>query len=60
MRRHDRPALTYQEAARVGDHICYYSDLSKLRSHFPRWDLTYTLPRIVEQMVASVADHQRV
>ncbi|MEM6553236.1 MAG: NAD-dependent epimerase/dehydratase family protein [Planctomycetota bacterium] len=51
-----RPNLTYQEGNRVGDHICYYSDLSKLKSHFPEWGLTYTLPEIVEQMVASVTE----
>jgi CDP-paratose 2-epimerase len=46
-----RPQLSYNEKSRVGDHICYYSDLTKLRSHFPNWKLTYTLPQIIEQMV---------
>ena len=23
--------------ARVGDHICYYSDMAKFRAHFPGW-----------------------
>lgn len=47
-----KPRLTYNEQNRIGDHICYYSDLTKLRSHFPDWKLTYSLPQIVEQMVA--------
>jgi len=25
---------------RVGDHICYYSDLRKMRAHYPLWDIT--------------------
>ena len=54
-----KPKLTYSDQNRVGDHICYYSDLRKLKSHFPEWDLTYSLPRIVEEMVQNVSDVQR-
>ena len=46
--------LTYNEQNRIGDHICYYSDLNKLRSHYPKWNLTYSLPQIVEEMVRMV------
>lgn len=49
-----RPQLTYNEQNRIGDHICYYSDLTKLRSHFPEWKLTRTLPQIIEEMVSLV------
>ena len=42
---------TYSETNRVGDHICYISDLTKMREHFPDWDITITLPEIVEQIV---------
>jgi CDP-paratose 2-epimerase len=55
-----RPELTYQDEPRIGDHICYYSDLRKLRSHFPGWNLTYSLDQIVDQMVQAVYDQQRV
>ncbi len=48
-----RPEMTYSEENRRGDHICYYSDLSKLRSHYPDWKLTRSLPQIVEEIVAS-------
>ncbi len=50
------PTLTYNELNRIGDHICYYSDLRKLQSHFPSWKLTYSLPQIVEQMVQLMSD----
>lgn len=50
-----RPRLTYSETNRIGDHICYYSDLRKLRAHFPDWNLTYSLPQIVEEMVERVS-----
>jgi CDP-paratose 2-epimerase len=48
-----RPKLTYQDVNRVGDHICYYSDLRKFKSHYPDWSITYGLPRIVAEMVGA-------
>jgi CDP-paratose 2-epimerase len=36
----------YQDQNRIGDHICYYSDLSKMRQHFPGWDITIPLKQI--------------
>jgi CDP-paratose 2-epimerase len=42
---------SYQDTNRIGDHICYISDLSKLHSHFPKWKLEYSLPRILDQLV---------
>jgi CDP-paratose 2-epimerase len=43
----------YSDQARVGDHICYYSDLSLLRHSLPGWDITRTLDDIFEEIVAS-------
>jgi len=44
-------SLTYQDVARVGDHICYISDLYKLRSHFPHWQIQHSLSQIMEETV---------
>jgi CDP-paratose 2-epimerase len=33
----------YVDQNRKGDHICYISDLSKMKAHFPRWDITKNL-----------------
>jgi CDP-paratose 2-epimerase len=41
---------TYQEANRVGDHICYMTDLRKFRSHYPDWELTFSLDDIVDDV----------
>jgi CDP-paratose 2-epimerase len=49
-----KPQLSYVEQNRVGDHICYYSDLRKLMSHYPGWTLTYSLDRILEEMIPAV------
>jgi CDP-paratose 2-epimerase len=54
-----KPNLVYSEENRVGDHICYYSDLTKLREHYPAWQLTYNLEQIIEEMVKVVHDEQR-
>jgi CDP-paratose 2-epimerase len=42
---------SYVETNRIGDHICYYSDLRKMRAHYPRWDLTVTLEQTIAQIV---------
>ena len=41
----------YVETARIGDHICYISDLSKLKSHFPGWKVEISLRQIVQEIV---------
>lgn len=38
---------------RKGDHICYISDLTKLRTHYPQWDITISLKDILTQMIAA-------
>ncbi|MEM6655023.1 MAG: NAD-dependent epimerase/dehydratase family protein [Planctomycetota bacterium] len=50
-----RPVMTYSDDNRIGDHICYYSDLSKLRSHFPNWELTTSLEQIITEIVDAQA-----
>jgi len=50
-----RPELTYDEQARIGDHICYYTDMAKFRADFPTWEQRYDLPTIVDEMVSMVA-----
>lgn len=54
-----RPMLVYKDENRIGDHICYYSDLTKLRSHYPDWNITYSIEGIIEQMVKVAHDERR-
>jgi CDP-paratose 2-epimerase len=42
----------YNERNRAGDHICYYSDLRKMKAHYPGWTVTRSLDRIFEEIVA--------
>jgi CDP-paratose 2-epimerase len=44
---------TYVDEARSGDHICYYSDLRKMRSHYPEWDISRSLEATIGEIVAA-------
>ena len=45
--------MTYQyvDKNREGDHICYISDLQKMRSHYPQWDISKSLNDIFIELV---------
>ena len=47
----------YNDQNRVGDHICYISDLRKLRAHYPNWTVTRTLSDILAEIITSTAKH---
>jgi CDP-paratose 2-epimerase len=52
-----RPQRTrYLDQNRVGDHICYYSNLTKIKAHYPEWAIAKSLPLIVEEIVAAWKD----
>lgn len=40
----------YDETNRIGDHICYYSDLRKMKDHYPDWDITKSLQTTFEEI----------
>ncbi|RYD77588.1 MAG: NAD-dependent epimerase/dehydratase family protein, partial [Sphingobacteriales bacterium] len=44
---------TMSEENRIGDHICYISDLRKMRSHYPEWDIRISLKQIIEEILAA-------
>ena len=44
-------SYTYVNENRSGDHICYYSDLRKMKSHFPKWDITKSLEQTIKEIV---------
>lgn len=45
----------YLENHREGDHICYYSDLSKMKLHYPGWDITKSLDDVFRDVYCAVA-----
>ena len=41
----------YEDKNREGDHICYYSDLRKMKAHFPNWSITKSLDDTIREIV---------
>jgi len=48
--------LEYVEANRKGDHICYISDLSKMKAHYPEWKITKSLSDVFQESVRAWRD----
>lgn len=48
-----RVRWSYTDENRVGDHICYISDLRKFKKHYPAWSIRHSLHDIVSEMVAA-------
>jgi CDP-paratose 2-epimerase len=43
----------YVDKAREGDHICYISDLTNMKNHYPNWTVSKNLDEIFGEIVAS-------
>ena len=42
----------YVEEPRRGDHICYITDLARLRADYPEWEVAVSLDAILSELVA--------
>ena len=49
----------YRDQNRSGDHICYISNLGKMKEHYPGWDITKSLDGIFQEIYASWADRTK-
>ena len=49
-----RLRVEYSDQNRVGDHICYISDLRRIESDYPGWRQEYTLERTLDEIAAAV------
>ena len=45
---------SFKNNNRVGDHICYISDISKFKKHYPKWRLKYSLKDIIKQIIQEI------
>jgi len=43
----------YNPKNREGDHICYYSNMSKFKLHYPNWAITKDLKTIIKEIIQS-------
>jgi CDP-paratose 2-epimerase len=41
----------YKPENRIGDHICYITDLTKVHRDFPSWRQEYTIPRLLTEII---------
>lgn len=48
----------YSDHNREGDHICYYSDLRKMKAHYPNWEITKSLDVIFSEIVDAWTQRQ--
>lgn len=46
-------AWEYVDSNRFGDHICYITDLKKIKDHYPGWSVTKGLDRIFDELTGS-------
>ena len=46
----------YLETNRIGDHMWWISDNSKFQQHFPNWQLTYNVPKILTEIYEANVD----
>jgi CDP-paratose 2-epimerase len=49
----------YVDRNREGDHICYISDLSKMKNHYPEWYITVNLNQILHEIVRAWSERIR-
>ena len=49
---------SYNDRHREGDHICYYTNLGKIRSHYPNWSINGTIGTIVMELADAWSTRQ--
>jgi CDP-paratose 2-epimerase len=45
---------TYSEQHRVADHLCYISDLAKMKAHYPGWSISKSLEQIYVELLEGI------
>jgi len=53
-----KQSYEYSDENRIGDHICYYSDLTKINEHYPEFKIENSLPEIIRQIVSNQTRRQ--
>ncbi len=46
----------HEDATHSVDHICYFSDLRKMREHYPSWDISISLEETIDQIIDAWKD----
>ena len=48
----------YVDQNRAGDHICYISDLGKMKAHYPGWDITKNLNEVFREIFEATVNRE--
>lgn len=48
-----KPEVTYIDENRWGDHICYVTDLAKIKSDYPSWTVKKDIESIFREIAGS-------
>jgi CDP-paratose 2-epimerase len=54
-----KQSYEYSEENRIGDHICYYSDLTKINEHYPKFKIENSLLETIRQIVSAQTSRQK-
>ncbi len=49
----------YVDQNRAGDHICYISDLAKMKAHYPDWDITKDLNDVFREIYEATLSKEK-
>lgn len=55
--------IEYVDTPRIGDHICYYTDLAKFKTDYPDWQITKSLDETIHDILKQLywgkySDHE--
>jgi CDP-paratose 2-epimerase len=53
-----KQSYEYSDENRIGDHICYYSDLTKINEHYPEFKIENSLSETIRQIVLAQTNRQ--
>ena len=49
----------YVDKNRIGDHICYYTNLNKIQNHYPNWKIENNIEDIIDSIYFSWKNNEK-
>jgi CDP-paratose 2-epimerase len=47
--------VQYEDRARVGDHVCYITNLARFKADYPKWEISRSLADILQELARDPA-----
>ena len=51
--------FVYNDTNRIGDHICYISNMTRFKKHYPDWCITRSLDDITVEIIKGVENEKK-